>query len=371
MINLSTWIFPFGDNDQESKELLSKLVIKDNAFVTNNTIKQDFEAYYRRYLPADLDGFMYGVSGTQAIEYAMRIACKITGKKKFVYFRGSYHGNSLSMLPMAFHDDDETHNIRFKEVEPPYCYRCKSKCEGDYLCLQRIFYDIDMNGNDIAGIIVDPSFGNIVCNPGKEYFKMLKNGCTQRNIQLIFDEIRVAYGRTGRIFAFEFLDTVPDILCVSKAIACGLPLSLAIYNSKKITYGEIVDHNYYMESTFAGQSICLEMAKYTISKLDKLVSHGQHEDRINYFREKLNTLLKYDCIGDIRNFGLIYAIEFVHPTNGEYSELRAQKFISRIRKQGIYTNGTRYKSILLIHPFINISYAEIDEVIDIFHKCLK
>lgn len=369
MINLSTWVNPFGYNDVESKNLLSQLIRNDNALSIDNAMKQEFEKQYKKFLPKKLNAFMYGISGTQSIEFAIRIAKKITLKNKFLHYKGCYHGNSISLLPTIFHGDCDTSDCTFKEISPPYCYRCANKCNEEFNCIKKVFDDIGIE-NDFAGIIVDPAFGNIVCNPGVEYFDVLKKECEKRNIQLIFDEIRVGMGRTGHNFAFETLNVVPDILCISKALAGGIPLSLTIYDSNKISYNEIVNNNFHIDSTFAGLSIGLEMAKYTIERLNRqLNTHGL--ESIQYFKDRLETLKEYDCIGDIRSFGMIYAVEFINPKNGDYSVARAQKFIKKCIQKGIKTNGVRYESILLIHPYLNITKNEVDEVLSIFHESLN
>lgn len=368
MINLSTWFLPFGENDCESVAYLQESIGKQNAFFSDE--KEAFEESYRSYLPKTLNGFLYGVSGTQAIEHAILVAQKITGKKKILYFHGSYHGNSLTLLDTVLDSRKENPDSIFIKVQPPYCYRCQNKCNGQFKCLTETIFSDTVPLDEIAGIIVDPAFGNLVLEPGIEYFKILREKCTEHNILLIFDEIRVAFGRCGSDFAFMNLGIVPDILCLSKAIACGMPCSLTIYDSNRISYEEITEKHKHIASTFATQNVALHMAEYTLKRIDTLVNSGAFH-LIHYFREQLDSLLEYDCVGSVRNFGMIYAIEFINPKNGSYSVARGKKFVNEIMRRGIHTNGTRYQSVVLIHPYITITKEEIDTVIGIFHEALK
>lgn len=370
MYNLVTWVKPFGDKDTGYKDELIKLIKNDTIFCDNMLeIRQPFENEYLKYLPVTLNTICYGVSGSEAIEHALLIAEYLTGKKKFLYFTGCYHGSSICLLNVSYSTEKkEPFYYEFSEIDPPYCYRCNKGYCNNYSCLDETFRNIS-DDNDFAGIIVDPSFGNILLDMDRNYFKELKSLCQKNNLLLIFDEIRSGMARMGSLFAFEKYDIVPDILCISKAIACGLPLSLTIYNGRDLSISVKQKLHYKMETTFAGMELSLKMAKYTIQRISQETNLLQ--EKAEYFKKRLRELLKYDVIGDIRSTGMIFAIEFVNPKNNEYSTLIALKFVNNVRKYDVLINSPAYGSILLLHPFLTITTEEIDEVVEIFERCLK
>ncbi len=367
MIDFSKWSYPFGLGDYEQQRKIEELVGQGDAFYTGD--REDFETNYRKYLPGSLSQFIYSVTGTQAVESAIRIAQKVTGKRYILCYNGNYHGNSSTLLNSVFANENLVESI-FINITPPYCLRCGNDCVGEgYKCVDIIFKSIPVE-NNIAALIIDPSFGNIVLNPGKEYFIKLKEKCKEKGILIIFDEIRTGFGRTNHVFAFDHLGIIPDILCLSKSIACGIPFALTIYNDSVISYSDLYNNNYHVESTFAGQKIALSMGLYTIKRIEKQLREKKYPE-IDYCLSRLQTLMGFDSVIQVRNFGMIFAIEFINPRTKKQSIARATEFAYKLTSKGIITNGVRYKSVILLHPYINISREEIDYAVSIMHEVLR
>ena len=374
-MNLSIWTHPFGENDTQSIIKLQEIISNHDIYGLTRYIddnkqeKEKFELFIKKFIPNEYNGFYYAASGSEAVEHALVIAAQTTKKNKFFIFEGSYHGSSIGLLPISY-PNEYTWELPFKytTIKPPYCYRCNRKCDSTYPCLKQVFETID-NSSDYAGILIDPSFGNIVCGSQKDYFKLLKELCKEKNILLIFDEIRTGIGRTGRMFAFQELEVKADIFCISKAIACGIPLALTIYQKENRTYREIIGTSIGLETSFAGTTLALEMAMYTMERLSGELSNITETIYYMYFR--LQDLKEFSVIGDIRNYGMIFVLEFVRKKTGDYNYSAALLFVHMMRKLGIYISEPGYQSIVLLRPYYNIQKQEIDDMINASIQVLK
>ena len=264
---------------------------------------------------------------------------------------------------------EQSNRFQFQEILPPYCSRCKfGKCNGYFKCLHSVFDNIPKD-NNYSGILVDPSFGNILLDAGKKYFHTLKSLCKERNICLIFDEVRTGLGRLGPMFAFEKYEIVPDIVCLSKAIAVGYPLSLTIYNGQDVSLRKKFTFHQQMESSFAGATLGLKLAEYVLNRVFKeKIGVNTLSD---YMYMRLKELETYSTINEVRANGMIFAIEFVKPQSKEFSKSIAVKFLTYAFDKGILLDYPAYESVLLIHPFLNIDKETIDEVMMVFHNIMR
>lgn len=318
-------------------------------------------------------------SGAEAVENAVKIARKYTGRRGIVSFDRGYHGRTLLTMsltskvkpykngfgPLA----SETYKLRY-----PYYYR---KPEGmtdevldDYL-LKQIddFFIGEVPQEDIAAFILEPVQGEggfII--PSVRFMKGIKQICEKYGILLIADEVQTGFGRTGKMFACEHFDLEPDLITMSKSIAAGIPISAVTGRA------EIMDAPAPGEigGTYGGSPLGCVAALEVIKMIEEeglIESANKIGNTItNKFQEMKQ---KYSAIGDIRSLGAMCAIELVkdQSTKEPDKELTG-KIIAECNKRGviilsagIYGNVIRILSPLVIKDFqLEEALTVIDDV---------
>jgi len=306
---------------------------------------------------------MFVNSGAEAVENAVKIARYATKRQSIIAFENAFHGRTY--MAMTLTSQSQPYKIGFGPFCPEvyrmpyaYCYRCpfglkypdcKLRC-ADYL---EEFFIGHVAPDSVAAIIVEPVQGEggfIV--PPAGYFKKLKAICEKHGILFIMDEIQTGMGRTGKLFASEHFDVIPDIILTGKSIAAGLPLAGITGRA------EIMDapHVGGLGGTYGGNPIA---CKAGLAVLDLLSGElleksvqlgGKVRDRF------LNLKEKYEIIGDVRGLGPMMAMELVkdrqskEPAGDEAGELVkrcCEKGLIIIRC-GVYHNVIRTLMPLMI-----------------------
>jgi 4-aminobutyrate aminotransferase len=218
----------------------------------------------------------FGNSGTEAIEAALKLARFHTGRQQMIAFFGGFHGRTMGALSLT-----ASKSIQKKGFAPfvpgvhhiPYanCYRCPYGQTPDSCAVEcvKVIEDVIIKhiapASEIAAIFVEPVQGEggyIV--PPKKFFDELRAVADRHGILLVFDEVQSGMGRTGRMFACEHFDAVPDIIALAKGIASGMPLSAMVARS------EIMNWTPGMHaSTFGGNPVCISAAMATIELLEQ------------------------------------------------------------------------------------------------------
>ena len=243
-------------------------------------------------LPKSLSCSYFVNSGTESIEGAIKLAKRCTGKSKIISFKNSYHGSTAGSLSVMGYEHQKS-NYR------PLIPNCISV---DFNSLEMLT-EID---SDTAAVIIEPfQAASGFTKANKEFLKALKNRCLETNSLLIFDEIQSCYGRTGKVFAFEHTNIIPDILCIAKGMGSGYPIG-AFISSNEIM--NVFTHNPTLGhiTTFGGNPIsCVasyETLNYVLNNnLQKLSIEKEH---------LFKNCLKHKLIKEIRGKGLMLAIEF-------------------------------------------------------------
>lgn len=320
----------------------------------------------------------YGNSGTEAVEAAFKTARWHTRRQIMLGYIGGFHGRTYGAL--SFTASKPVQRERFLPLVPgvthipyPYCYRCPFKLaypECDYWCIEfveEMLFRKYVPPSETAGILFEPIQGEggyIV--PPTEYFQRLKLA-DKYDLLLIDDEVQAGTGRTGKWFAIENWETVPDIVCIAKGIASGLPLGVMVARS------EVMDWCWGAHgSTFGGNPVSCAASLATIEtiKQEKLVENAskQGEYILKRFRELGE---EHEMIGDIRGKGLMIGVELVKDRKSkEPAEKAAQEIITRSWKKGvaIITAGT---STLRIAPPLTITKELIDAALPIVEEAIK
>ncbi len=259
-----------------------------------NDTRLDFLKKFAGISPQHLSKVFFSNSGTEAIEAALKFSRKYTGKHGIVSTNGGYHGKTFGALSVTF-------NEKYRKSFMPLLEGVKFVPYGDAVKLEE---SID---ETIGTVILEPIQGETgIFVPPEGYLQEIRRICDEHNIVLIFDEIQSGLGRTGKMWAGEHWDTIPDIMCLAKGIAGGIPMGLTVCKNEIIDAIKIGEHS----STFAGNPIACAAGSATIDSLveDKLVDNATKMG--NYFMEGLRSMKeRHKIIRDIRGRGLMLAVE--------------------------------------------------------------
>ena len=313
------------------KEKLKKHSHISNFFMDENTEK------VAGLLAEDDQKVFFTNSGTESVEFALKIVKKIIGDSKILYFSNSFHGRTLGALSVnGFENLTES----FKPLLP-------NTIECEFNNLDDLKKTLS-NNQDIKAIffeIIQGSGGVVPID--EEFINYIIKYSEEKNILLIADEIQSGLYRTGEKFAFQKYDLKPDIITVAKALGGGIPLGAVIIKNSVASYLKKGDHG----STFAPNPLALAASKTLLENLENMKI--EIKEKSFYFIKKLYEL-KSDKIKEIRNQGLMIGIELKEED---------ENIIENGIENGILLNVLKNKIIRLL-PALNIKFDEIDKIID-------
>ena len=243
-------------------------------------------------LPANLNCSYFVNSGTEANEGAVKLAKRVTGRRKVIAFHKSYHGSTHGSLSFS---GNEKKKSAFRPLLPEV-YFLKFNSEED----------LELIDNETACVIMETIQGDAgVRIPSHSFMKKLRDKCSKTGALLILDEIQTGFGRTGKMFAFEHYHIVPDILTLAKALGGGMPIGAFISSKEimaKLSYDPMLGHI----TTFGGHPVSCAAAAANIGVLldEKLIEPVEQKGAL------LQELLDHPKINEIRRIGLMLALEF-------------------------------------------------------------
>lgn len=303
-------------------------------------------------------------SGAEAVENAVKIARKYTGRKAIISFERGFHGRTL--LAMSLTSKVKPYKFGYGPFAPdtykiPYPYYYRSPLDGNpqdldqlYLSKLQEFFITEVPAEEVAAIIMEPvqGEGGFVI-PSQDFVQGIKKICDENGILLIADEIQTGFGRTGKMFAMEHFGLVPDLMTMSKSVAAGLPIS-AVTGRAEIMDAPAIGE---IGGTYGGSPLGCVAALQVIKMLeeDGLIT------RSNLIGEKIRSTFKklqqtYPQIGDVRGLGAMCAVEFVKDhlskePDKEFTTAIVQECSRRgviILSAGLYGNVLRFLSPLVI-----------------------
>jgi 4-aminobutyrate aminotransferase len=321
----------------------------------------------------------FGNSGAEAIEAAIKILKWHTKRPRFISFIGAFHGRTIGSL--SFTASKTVQRRYFFPLMPgvthvpyPYCYRCPFKMsypDCNYWCVDYIDEMVLQKyvpPEEAAGILFEPIQGEggyVVPPPG--YFQRLKKLADKYGLMLVDDEVQAGMGRTGRWFAIEHWKIEPDVICMAKALASGLPLGAVVARSELMDW-EGGSH----ASTFGGNplSCTAAMAVIDVIKDEKLLENAEKQGE--YLLKRLTELkAQSEIIGDVRGKGLMIGIEIVQDKKTKKADKKkTEEIMVRSWKQGVavITCGV---STLRIAPPLNITRELVDSGLEIVEDVIR
>ncbi|HEV2879949.1 MAG TPA: acetyl ornithine aminotransferase family protein [Pyrinomonadaceae bacterium] len=319
-------------------------------------------------------------SGTEAVETALKLAMHATGRQKFIAFFNSFHGRTLGSLSLT--SSKIAQRIGFKRsvldvTHVPYPNAFRHPFTGEQTdeatvsrdCLNWIeerLFKTTTPPEEVAAIIVEvvQGEGGYVPAP-REFLHGLRRICDTHGIMLIVDEVQSGMGRTGKMFASDHHDLRPDIMCLAKGIASGLPMGACVARADLMDWKPGAH-----ASTFGGNPVALAAALKTIELLEGgLVSNSAEVGA--YLKAGLERLKqKHDCIGDVRGYGLMIGVEFV---SDRASMEAAPELRDRIEvacfERGLIILGAGANTIRWSPP-LTLTRENVDVALEIFDEAI-
>lgn len=298
-------------------------------------------------LPATLNNVYLVNSGSEAVEGALKLAKRYTGRPQLVSCFQAYHGSSQGALAVT---GDEGFKQKFRPLMPGVRHMRFGQVD-----------DLDIIGHQTAAVIVETVQGEAgVRMASREYFEALRRRCTDTGTLLIFDEIQCGFGRTGSFWAFERYGAVPDILVSAKGMGGGMPIG-AFISSREImqvlTNNPVLGHI----TTFGGHPVSAAASLATLRTIREHQLYQEAETKAALFRK----LLHHPTIREIRNEGLLMAVQF------ESFEV-LKPILDRCLERGVLSDWFLFNnSAMRIAPPLTISEAEIREACEIIMTSIE
>ncbi|MDR8393540.1 aspartate aminotransferase family protein [Aliifodinibius sp. S!AR15-10] len=291
-------------------------------------------------LPPQLDRVYFVNSGTEANEGALKLAKKHTGRHKFVAFNHGYHGDTHGSLSVTGRD----------VYRDPYLPLLPNVEFAEFN---------DMNGleiidEDTAAVIMEPIQGEGGIIPAqKKWLREVRKRCDEAGALLIFDEIQTGFFRTGSLFAFQYYGVTPDILCLAKAMAGGMPIG-AFVSSSEIFEGFKHDPPLNHVTTFGGHPVSCAAAYATLSEL----LNGDFADRALHIEQKVKSVLEHDSIVEVRGRGAMLGMELA-------DEELTQQVVEECFDKGIILGWTLHSNTLVrLAPPLIIEERLLEETLE-------
>ena len=344
--------------------------------------------------PEGLSRVFYSDSGSTAAEIAIKIAFQYQQqaaevnpeKTKFISIDNAYHGDTIGSVSVGgidlFHATYKPLLFETLKAASPNCYRCvfeKTFPSCGFECINQMEDLMKENRNQVAGLVIEPlvqgAAGILVHPPG--YLKKVRELCTQYDILMIVDEVAVGFGKTGKMFACEHEDVVPDIMAIAKGISGGyLPLA-ATLATEKIYEGFLAEYDefktFFHGHTYTGNPLAcaVSIASLEIFEEEKLLDKLQ--GKIDHFTKRLESFKDLDHVGDVRQCGVMVGIELVENkvTKEPYpvKDRTGHRVILEARKRGLIIRPLG--DVIVLMPPLAISMEELDRLCNVAYESIQ
>ena len=330
--------------------------------------------------PDPLDSVMFLNSGSETIDGALKLARRVTGRPAIIAFRGGFHGRTYRATSIT------TSNLNYRTgYEPmlpgvyfapfPAAYQDfggdeEAASEASLAILHSLFSTV-IAASQVAAIVIEPVQGEGGYIPAPASFlRGLRSICDRHGIMLVIDEVQSGFGRTGAMWAFERAEIVPDVVCMAKAIANGLPLSASLSRAERSRSAGGAAPT---DSTYGGNPVACAAG---LAVLETIRDEGLVANAVTRGAELVAGLGKIaaedDRIGDIRGPGLMVGVEFVRDrATREPNSTLPDQLIAACADAGllVLTCGHSHQVVRWIPP-LDVTAAEIAEAVEIFGETL-
>lgn len=379
-----------GHNDPELNSAMIEMLSSDAPLHTldlTTPVKDKFVYTLLDLLPGELKNNakiqFCSPSGTDATDAAIKLCKTATGRDNVIAFQEAYHGAGHGALACTgeLGPKEHVHNLMpgVHFFPYPYSYRCPFGLGGeagvDAACayFERTLKNPESGITKPACVILEPiqGEGGVIPAPAK-FLQTVRRVTAELDIPMICDEIQCGCGRSGKFFAFEYADIVPDVILISKAIGGTQPLAVVVYN-KKLDQWTAGCH----AGTFRGNQLAMKAGTLVMNRVSDPAFLDDVAEKGDYLLERLNELKKkVQIIGDVRGKGLMIGVEFIDPkgepdmigakpASGEIATLVQKKcFENKL----VMERGGRFGSVMRCLCALTVSRGELDIMYKTFEK---
>ncbi|MBI5485473.1 MAG: adenosylmethionine--8-amino-7-oxononanoate transaminase [Deltaproteobacteria bacterium] len=343
--------------------------------------------------PPGLDRFFYSDNGSTAMEVAVKMAYQYQAhngrpeRSRFITFRNAYHGDTLGAVSVGgidiYHATFKPLMFETIQAPSPYCYRCEQGCADPALCgmkcLDALEALIVQHGAFCAGVVIEPLLqgagGMIVQPPG--FLGRVRELCNRYDLLMIADEVATGFGRTGRMFACQHEEVVPDIMAISKGIAAGyLPLAATVATEKVYAafLGEYAAlKTFFHGHTFTGNPLACAVALKSLDLFESDNLLVELQPKIAFMKDRLEQFRTMEHVGDVRQCGMAAGIELVEDKTARraypWEHKLGVKVCLEARKHGIFSRPLG--NTVVIYPPLAISLAELEFLLDGLQRSIE
>ncbi len=296
--------------------------------------------------PKPLERVFLCNSGTEAVEAALKMARRYTGKKEFIAMKRSFHGRTMGSLSATWR---KSYREPFEPLVPGFRF-----VEfGDPSAVEAAI------NRDTAAVIVEPVQGEGGVYPAPPgYLKALRDICDDKGVLLILDEVQTGFGRTGRMFALEHWGVEPDILCLGKSIAGGVPMGATVTKPEVMESLKRGEHG----STFGGNPLACAAALATINVLLREDLPGKAREKGEWFIGLLRRSLEgHKAVREIRGLGLMVGVEL---------KFQATPVLKRMAEMGVLALAAGKNVVRFLPPLV-ISKEDLKKAAETLEKSLE
>ena len=295
--------------------------------------------------PKGLNKAFLSNSGAESIECALKLARKATGKTEIIALMGAYHGKTLGALSVTWEK-------KYREPFMPLISDIKHVSPEGSTKVEEAITD------KTAAVILEPIRGEGgIRIPPDGYLQEIREICTRRGVLLILDEVQTSFGRTGKLFACENWGIIPDIMCLAKPFAGGLPIGITIARDNLMSAFKVGEHT----TTFSGSPLVCAAACAAIDALVKEKLADKAAINGLYFKTQLEGLAaKHKLIKEVRGLGLMLGLELRFDVRG---------VIEKALNRGVLVIDAGRTVVRLLPPLV-ITKPQIDRVITVLDEAL-
>jgi len=318
----------------------------------------------------------FAQSGTESVEAALKLARYVTGRGRFIGFLGGFHGRTMGSL--AFTSSKYTQQKGFFPAMPgvthvPYPNNYRPLFAGSdqgravLRYIEEVLFVHNVPSSEVAAILVEPIQGEggyLV--PPDGFLAGLRELCDRHSILLIFDEVQSGIGRTGKMFASQHWDVVPDIMTLAKGLGSGMPIGMVVAKRSIMQKWSRGAHG----NTFGGNPLCCAAALATLD----LVEHQYQANAAkvgDYFMKKLQVLAgRHEAVGEIRGKGLMIGMELVTDKAGKTPARElCDAIINRAYHNGLILLSCGQSTLRFMPPLM-IRESDVDEAVELLDRSM-
>jgi LysW-gamma-L-lysine/LysW-L-ornithine aminotransferase len=310
-----------------------------------NDKRAEFIEKLVKITPKGLDKAFLSNSGAESVECAIKLARKFTGKPEIIALMGSYHGKTMGAL-------SATWDKKYREPFMPLIPEIKHVSPDNPAKVDEAITE------KTAAVLMEPIRGEGgIRVPPDGYLQEIREICNRKNVLLIFDEVQTSFGRTGKLFGCQNWDVTPDVMCLAKPFAGGLPIGITVAKENIMSAFKVGEHS----TTFSGSPLVCAAGCAAIDALveEKLAEKAAVNGK--YFKTQLEGLMaKHKIVKEVRGLGLMLGMELRYDVYG---------VLAKAQSKGVLVIDAGRTVVRLLPPLV-ITKAQIDKAVTVIGEAL-